>query len=149
MTCPRPNGARHRESLVWRVWPLALRDGTVSVPGLADSVLEDLASSTDVITGWLPVAGLDAEWSGELVRRFAETAPCAIQPIIRISGTDQVGHVEHQWRILGDAAADGITQDIIWASPAVGAAGALVDEGGIQFPVLDGFVALGRAAATA
>jgi len=134
---PAARAARARDTLAWRVWALALRDGAVSVPGLADRHLEDLAGSADMVLGWLPAPGPDAEWTGELVRRMAEMIPAPIQPIVRLGGTDPLGHLEHQWSILDDAAADGIAMDVRWLSPAIGGDGALVDLGGAASPVLD------------
>ncbi|MGE0309291.1 MAG: family 1 glycosylhydrolase [Acidimicrobiia bacterium] len=134
---PAAQRARARDTLAWRVWELALRDGTVSVPGLADRQLDDLAWSADIVCGWLPAPGPDAEWSGELLRRMAEVMPTQVEPIVRLGGDDPIGHLEHQWSILDDATRDGIAMTVRWLSPAIGGHGALVDEGGAASAVLD------------
>jgi hypothetical protein len=131
--------ARRWDQMVWQLWPTARRDGVIDVPGYPARRVEALESSGDGVVAWLPAAGPDAAWIGELIRRLDDLVECPIHAVIRFKDPAHGDHTARCFEQIADARNDGIAINGVWAAPAMGPNG-LLDAGSTPLPAAEDWI---------
>ena len=98
--------ARMLDAHVWRVWPNALRDGVISVPGWGDRNLADLAGSCDVVGAAvsIPSTAEASDLVAEYSMRLAEVIPD--RPLCLVIPLGPRREVEERCRFIGASLLD-------------------------------------------